>query len=117
MASTNTSSMAGSAAIGATTRKGRRRLPVIPPNYFGIAFGLAGLAELWVWATPIWGVSDVVGRVMELVAAVIWLALLLLYLSTKARSASSMTGEASCSRLSSRSLRSCPRCWQAGSAT
>ena len=70
MASMNTSPITGPAAIGATTRTRRRSLPVIPPNFFGIAFGLAGLAELWVYATPIWGVSDVVGRVMELVAAV-----------------------------------------------
>ena len=82
---TSTSSMPGSAAIGATTRAGRRALPVIPPNFFGISFGLAGLAELWVYVTPIWGVSDVVGRVMELVAAVVWLALLLLYLSKGAK--------------------------------
>ena len=85
MASTNTGSMVSSAAISATTKTGRRALPVIPPNFFGIAFGLAGLSELWVFATPIWGLSDVVGRVMELVAAVIWLALLLLYLSKGAK--------------------------------
>jgi tellurite resistance protein len=38
-----------------------------------------------VYATPIWGFSNVVGRVMELVAAVVWLALLLLYLSKGAK--------------------------------
>ena len=81
MASTTTRSMAASAGIGDTTQTGHRALPVIPPNFFGIAFGLAGLAELWVFATPIWGFSDVVGRVMELVAGVVWLALVLLYLS------------------------------------
>ena len=85
MASMTPSSVAGSAAIGAATRTGRRALPVIPPNFFGIAFGLAGLSELWVYATPIWGFSNVVGRVMELVAAVVWLALLLLYLSKGAK--------------------------------
>ena len=56
-------------------------LPVIPPNFFGIAFGLAGLAELWTHVTPIWGITDVIGRAMELFAALVWLALLLLYLS------------------------------------
>jgi len=85
MASMATSTTASSAASGATTPIRHRVLPVIPPNFFGIAFGLAGLSELWVRATPIWGFSDVVGRVMELVAAVIWLALLLLYLSKGAK--------------------------------
>jgi tellurite resistance protein len=85
MTSMNTSGMASSAAIGATNTSGHRLLPVIPPNFFGIAFGLAGLSELWVRATSILGFSDVVARVMELVAAVIWLALLLLYLSKGAK--------------------------------
>ena len=85
MASMATSTTASSAASGATTPIRHRVLPVIPPNFFGIAFGLAGLSELWVRATPIWGFSDVVGRVMELVAAVIWLALLVLYLSKGAK--------------------------------
>ena len=81
----STSATASSGGIGATTTIGHRVLPVIPPNYFGIAFGLAGLSELWVYATPIWGFSDVIARVMELVAAVIWLVLLLLYLSKGAK--------------------------------
>ena len=53
MTSTNASSIGSYATTGATTTMGRRALPVIPPNFFGIAFGLAGLSELWVSATPI----------------------------------------------------------------
>jgi hypothetical protein len=32
-------------------------LPHIPPNFFGISFGLAGLAEVWTLGAPILQVS------------------------------------------------------------
>jgi len=60
---------------------GRRRLPVIPPNFFGIAFGLAGLAEVWTLASPTLGVTDVVGRVLLLVATAVWVTLMVIYFS------------------------------------
>jgi tellurite resistance protein len=60
---------------------GRRTLPVIPPNFFGISFGLAGLAEVWILAAPTLGVTDVVGRVLALFATCIWVTLLVIYLS------------------------------------
>ena len=59
----------------------RERLPVIPPNFFGIAFGLAGLAEVWAYATPILGITSIVWKAFTALAAVVWLAILGLYFS------------------------------------
>ncbi len=58
-----------------------RKLPLIPPNFFGIAFGLAGLAEVWTLAAPTLGVTDVVGRALALVATAVWAILLVVYFS------------------------------------
>jgi tellurite resistance protein len=57
------------------------RLPIIPPNFFGIGFGLAGLAEVWVLASPPLGVSHFVGRALALLAATIWACLMVIYFS------------------------------------
>jgi tellurite resistance protein len=62
-----------------------RQLPVIPPNFFGIAFGLAGLAEVWTLAAPTFGVSVIVGRVLALVATSVWLILMVIYFSKGAK--------------------------------
>ncbi len=56
----------------------RRRMT---PNMFGIAFGLAGLAEVWQAAVPAAGVLQVVPNVIDLVTAVVWFPLVLVYLS------------------------------------
>jgi tellurite resistance protein len=61
--------------------RGRRSLPVIPPNFFGISFGLAGLAEVWTLASPTLGVTAIVGRVLALIAALVWLTLVATYSS------------------------------------
>jgi hypothetical protein len=59
---------------------GWRQLPLIPPNYFGIAFGLAGLAEVWTLAAPTLGVSVIVGRAFALVATAAWLILMVIHM-------------------------------------
>jgi tellurite resistance protein len=59
----------------------RRALPTIPPNFFGISFGLAGLAEVWMLASPTLGIPIVVGRAFALIAAVVWASLMVVYLS------------------------------------
>jgi tellurite resistance protein len=59
----------------------RRTLPAIPPNFFGISFGLAGLAEVWSFAAPTLGVTDVVGRCLALVASAVWVVLIVIYFS------------------------------------
>ncbi len=58
-----------------------RTLPLIPPTFFGISFGLAGLAEVWTLAAPTLGVTDNIGRVLALVAGTVWAILLAIYLS------------------------------------
>ena len=56
-------------------RPGRR----VPPNLFGIAFGLAGLAEAWHAAGPPLGVPGAVPLAIDVVAAGVWLALVVGY--------------------------------------
>jgi tellurite resistance protein len=59
----------------------RPTLPRIPPNFFGISLGLAGLAEVWILASPILGITNVIGRVLLLVAAAAWTAVAVTYFS------------------------------------
>jgi tellurite resistance protein len=70
---------------GTQTAGGRRSLPVIPPNFFGISFGLAGLAEVWTLASPTLGVTDIVGRALALAATSVWVTLVVLYSSKGAK--------------------------------
>ena len=66
-------------------RGARLALPAVPPNFFGISFGLAGLAEVWILAAPTLDVTHAVGRVLALLAASVWGALLVIYFSKGAR--------------------------------
>jgi tellurite resistance protein len=60
--------------------------PRVPPNFFGIPFGLAGLAEAWHAAAPTLGTSTVVPNAIDIVAAVAWLALVTTYAARGVRS-------------------------------
>jgi tellurite resistance protein len=51
----------------------------IPPNAFGICFGLAGLAEAWGTATETFGTPKAVANVLYVITAVVWIALLFAY--------------------------------------
>jgi len=51
----------------------RRR---VPPNLFGIAFGLAGLGEAWTAGRQTLGVSRAVPDAIFLLAAVVWVVLI-----------------------------------------
>jgi tellurite resistance protein TehA-like permease len=42
----------------------------MPPNFFAIAFGLAGLAEAWQAAVPVLGVPEL-GRTASMIAFVL----------------------------------------------
>ena len=57
-------------------RSGRRR---IPPNLFGIAFGLAGLGEAWQAAGPVLGIPGAVPDALYILAAGVWLVLVTAY--------------------------------------
>jgi tellurite resistance protein len=51
----------------------------IPPNAFGIAFGLAGLAEVWRAAAPVLGIPSGVPDGLFILTAVVWLILIAAY--------------------------------------
>jgi tellurite resistance protein len=53
----------------------------VPPNFFGIAFGLAGLAEAWRAAAPVLGTPAAVAYGFSALAAAAWLLLTVLYLA------------------------------------
>jgi tellurite resistance protein TehA-like permease len=52
----------------------------IPPNLFGIALGLSGLAALWAFAATTFGAPVAVGDVLGVVAAVVSIGLTVAYL-------------------------------------
>ena len=58
-----------------------RTLPILPPNFFGIAFGLSGLAEVWRLAAPMVGLTELIGELLAIFAACVWAALVVTYAS------------------------------------
>jgi len=65
---------------------GTKFWPRVPPNFFGIPFGLAGLAEAWSAAAPTLGTPVVVPDAIDIVAAVAWLPLVVIYAAQGVRS-------------------------------
>src|SRR4051812_4438259 len=59
----------------------KRRLspPLVPATFFGMVLGLGGLGNGWRAAARVWNVPDLVGEVLSLSAAAVWLAWLVLY--------------------------------------
>ena len=53
----------------------------IPPNLFGIALGLAGLASAWRATEPVLGTPHVLPDAIDILAAVAWLVLVIRYLA------------------------------------
>ena len=67
----------------AKDRSPRRRSllgPRVPPNLFGIALGMAGLALAWHAAGPLLGIPPTVPDALDVLAAVLWLVLAGAYL-------------------------------------
>lgn len=56
-----------------------RTLPMVPPSFFGIVLGLAGLGGDWRLAHVAWGLPAVVGEALYLAAALSWLVIGVLY--------------------------------------
>jgi tellurite resistance protein len=54
-------------------------IPRIPASFFGIVLGLAGLANDWRAAHAAWALPTIVGEVLFAAAAVVWLAVAVLY--------------------------------------
>lgn len=57
------------------------RLPMVPANFFGIVLGLVGLGNSWRLAHQVWGLSSAIGELIELIGAMVWLVLTMLYVS------------------------------------
>ena len=56
-------------------------MPRIPPNFFAIEVGLAGLGEVWHAARPLLSVPSAVADAIFIVAAAVWLVVLAPYLA------------------------------------
>ena len=57
----------------------KHRLPVIPASFFGIILGLVSLGDCWRAAHLAWGTTTVVPDVIMIVAAVVWVLLVVLF--------------------------------------
>lgn len=55
------------------------RLPAIPASFFGMVLGLSGLGVAWRAAHRVWGVPAAVGETLMALAALVWLAVGVLY--------------------------------------
>jgi tellurite resistance protein len=54
----------------------RRR---VPPNFFSIPLGIAGLADAWAAAVPTLGSPAAIAHVLDIVAGVVWMVILVAY--------------------------------------
>jgi tellurite resistance protein len=70
------------------------RLPVVPAAFFGIVLGLAGLGGIWRLGTRLWGLPAVVGEVVMLIAAAVWLVVAVLYAAKWIQAADAARAEA-----------------------
>ncbi|WP_233235375.1 dicarboxylate transporter/tellurite-resistance protein TehA [Bordetella sp. LUAb4] len=61
------------------TRLVSRALPMVPPSFFGIVLGLAGLGADWRLGHAAWGLPAAVGEIIYLAAALSWLVISVLY--------------------------------------
>lgn len=57
----------------------RRAVPLVPASFFGLVLGLAGLGTAWRVAHRIWHLPAVVGEALMLLAALVWVVLIVLY--------------------------------------
>jgi tellurite resistance protein len=73
-----TDSATATAQAGPGTARHPRR---VPPNFFAIPFGIAGLGEAWAAARPVLGLPRAVPDVILAAAALLWLLLIVAYLA------------------------------------
>jgi tellurite resistance protein len=62
-------------------RRQRSLGPRVPPNLFGIALGIAGLAQAWRAAVPLLGTTQAIPDALSILDAAAWLALVGAYLA------------------------------------
>ena len=53
----------------------------VPAGFFGIVLGLTGLAGGWRLAAKVWNITPSIGETISLLAAAVWLPLMLLYVA------------------------------------
>lgn len=70
------------------------RLPVVPAAFFGMVLGLAGLGGIWRLGARLWSLPAVVGEVVMLIAAAVWLVVAVLYAAKWVQSADAARAEA-----------------------
>lgn len=70
------------------------RLPVVPAAFFGMVLGLAGLGGIWRLGARLWGLPAVVGEVVMLIAAAVWLVVAVLYAAKWVQAAEAARAEA-----------------------
>ncbi len=58
---------------------------ILPASFFGIVLGLSGMGQSWRVAVPLWGMPRWVGEGLLLLAALVWLALLVFYIAQAVR--------------------------------
>ena len=56
-------------------------IPIVPASYFGVVLGLAGLGSAWRAAHRVWDLPAIFGEALMLVAALVWAALVILYVA------------------------------------
>ena len=54
--------------------------PLVPPNLFAIALGIAGLAQAWDAAVPLLGTPQAIPHALSILGAALWLVLVGAYL-------------------------------------
>ena len=57
--------------------------PAIAASYFAPVLGLAGLGQAWRTAVSLWGLPATVGETLVIVAAGVWIVLIIGYLSLR----------------------------------
>jgi tellurite resistance protein len=62
-------------------QRGRFLGPRVPPNLFGIALGIAGLAQAWQAAVPLLGTPRAIPDALSILDAALWLILTGAYLA------------------------------------
>jgi tellurite resistance protein len=56
------------------------KLPIVPASFFGVVLGLAGLGSVWRRAHRVSRLPAAIGEALVIVAAVVWIVLMVLYL-------------------------------------
>ena len=56
-------------------------IPIVPASYFGVVLGLAGLGSAWRAAHRVWSLPAFMGETLMLVGALVWAALVVLYVA------------------------------------